>query len=77
MNKTNILVISCIFGNKFKKVYKAPLLCNCYFFSNNSEIQKEVESKGWKFIFVNVKLDDDYIICSLQSKYINISLEHQ
>jgi len=70
MNKTNILLISCIFGNKFKKVYKAPLSYNCYFFSNNSEIQIEVENKGWKFIFVNFKLVDDYTTCSLQSKYI-------
>ena len=70
MDKSNILIISCIFGNKFKKVYKAPLLENCYFFSNNNNIRKEVESNDWHFIFIDFKLVDDDIICSLQSKYI-------
>jgi hypothetical protein len=70
MDKSNLLIISCIFGNKFLKVYPAPLLDNCYFFSNNNYLKDVVESKGWKFIFINFKLNDCSIISSLQSKYI-------
>jgi hypothetical protein len=68
--KQNILIISCIFGNKFKRVYPAPFSSNCYFFSNNMMLKSEIENKGWKFIFINFKLSTDNITSSLQSKYI-------
>ena len=68
--KQKILIISCIFGNKFKKVYPAPVSTDCYFFSNNITLQNEVENKGWKFIYVNLQLSNDSIKSSLQSKYI-------
>jgi hypothetical protein len=68
--KQNVLIISCIFGNKFKRVYPAPFSSNCYFFSNNMMLKTEVEKKGWKFIFVDSKLSSDNITSSLQSKYI-------
>ena len=68
--KQDVLIISCIFGNKFKKVYPAPFLTNCYFFSNNMMLKTEIENKGWTFIFVDFKLSNDNITGSLQSKYI-------
>ena len=68
--KQDVLIISCIFGNKFKKVYPAPFLTNCYFFSNNMMLKTEIENKGWTFIFVDFKLSNDNITSSLQSKYI-------
>jgi hypothetical protein len=66
----NLLIISSIFGQKFKKVYPAPLSENCYFFSNNPELKDEVEDKGWSFVYVNKELTSDYLMSSLQSKYI-------
>jgi hypothetical protein len=65
-----LLIVSCIFGQKFKKVYAAPLSENCYFFSNNPELKDEVENKGWSFIHVDMELSSDYLVSSLQSKYI-------
>ena len=70
LKKENILIISCIFGSKFTKVYEAPLNYNCYFFSNNMDIKEEVENKKWKFIYVNMKLSSDEVISSCNSKYI-------
>ena len=70
IKKKNILIISCIFGNKFVKVYEAPLNYNCYFFSNNIEIKQEVENKKWIFVYVNIKLSTDNVISSCNSKYI-------
>jgi hypothetical protein len=40
------------------------------FFSNNENLKLVAENKKWKFIKVNLPLEDDYIKCSLQSKYI-------
>ena len=65
-----LLIVSSIFGKKFKKVYPAPLSKNCYFFSNNPELKDEVENKGWSFVPVDVELSSDYLVSSLQSKYI-------
>lgn len=70
LKKEDILIISCIFGNKFIRVYEAPLKYNCYFFSNNIQIKEEVENKRWVFIYVNLELSDDYLISSCNSKYI-------
>ena len=65
-----LLIISCIFGTKFKYVYPAPSENNCIFFSNNESIKNEIESKGWKFYYIPFKLYDDNITSALQSKYI-------
>ena len=66
----NLLVISCIFGDKFKKVYPSPLSTNCFFFTNNVDLKREIESKGWKFVLVDFPLSKCPITSSLQSKYI-------
>ena len=66
----NLLVISCIFGNKFKQVLPSPDKNNSFFFTNNEEIKNEILSKGWNYVYVNYPLSDDYIVSSLQSKYI-------
>ncbi len=66
----NLLIISCIFGKKFKHVHKSPDNKNSYFFTNNKYLKDEIINKGWNYIYVNKVLSDDYIISSLQSKYI-------
>ena len=65
-----LLVISCIFGDKFKKVYPSPLSINCFFFTNNIHLKKEIENKGWKYVFVDFPMSSCPITSSLQSKYI-------
>ena len=67
-----ILIISCIFGKKFKKIYPAPILTSskCLFFTNNPELKKEIESKGWIPVFINMPLSDNSTVSSVQSKYI-------
>ena len=67
----NIIIISCYFGEKNTHVFKAPLKSKCYYFSNNNSLKREVEAKGWHFIFLdNFELNQDYRISSLQSKYV-------
>lgn len=69
MPNNEYLIISSIFGKKFKKVYDAP--CEkSFFFSNNINLKTIVEKKGWIFFYINFPLSDDIIISSLQSKYI-------
>jgi hypothetical protein len=68
--ENKLLIVSSIFGKKFKKVHPAPLSNNCYFFSNNQEIKDEVEEKGWSFVHVDKELSSNYLVSSLQSKYI-------
>jgi hypothetical protein len=81
-----ILIISCIFGKKFKKIYPAPILTaiplvavgvnelvtstKCLFFTNNSSLKQEIESKGWTPVFINMPLSDNSTVSSVQSKYI-------
>ena len=67
-----ILIISCIFGKKFKKVYPAPILTpyKCLFFTNNPSLKKEIERKGWTPVFINMPLSDNSTVSSVQSKYI-------
>lgn len=66
----NLIIISCIFGKKFKYVHRSPDKKNSYFFTNNPSLKKEIINKGWNYIYVNKPLTDDYMISSLQSKYI-------
>ena len=69
MNK-HTAVISCILGKAFNAVYPAPLPAKSFFFSNREDMSKEVESKGWKYIFLDLPLSDDYAVSSLQAKYV-------
>ena len=66
----NILIVSCIFGKKFKYVHPSPDSTNSYFFTNNQDLEQEIINKGWNYIYVNKPLSDDYLISSLQSKYV-------
>jgi hypothetical protein len=72
------IVMSCIFGKNFKKVYSVPVPipenCLFYFFTNNPELKNEIVSKGWNYVYVDFELSDDPIISSLQSKYIKFLL---
>ncbi|ADQ91196.1 hypothetical protein BpV2_029 [Bathycoccus sp. RCC1105 virus BpV2] len=65
-----VIYISCIFGDKFTRVYKSPDEENSFFFTNNPHIKNEVTSKGWNYVYVNKPISNDLIISSLQSKYI-------
>jgi len=67
---SNILIISCIFGDKFKHVHNSPDKDNSFFFTNNKDIQNEIINKGWNYIYVDKPISDSIIISSLQSKYI-------
>ena len=67
---SNTLIISCLFGKKFDKTYKAPLYTNCVFFTNNKNLKDEITQNGWTYVYVDFELSDDFIISSLQSKYI-------
>jgi hypothetical protein len=69
-NNKQLLIVSCAFGEKFKKVHPAPKSKNCYFFSNNDEIKEDSVAKGWNFIKIDIHLSTDYLESSLQSKYI-------
>lgn len=66
----NILIISCIFGSKFKFVHPAPNNQISYFFTNNVNLELEIIKKGWKYVYIDKKLSDNIILSSLQSKYI-------
>ena len=66
----DLLIISCIFGKKFKYVHPSPDNKNSYFFTNNKELKDEIINKGWNYVYVNKELSDDIILSSLQSKYI-------
>jgi hypothetical protein len=70
IDKKNLLVVSCIFGNRFQTVYEAPLDKNCFFFTNNYTIKQEVENKNWNYVYIPFELSDDSIKSSCQSKYI-------
>ncbi|MBF0383171.1 MAG: hypothetical protein HQL69_19285 [Magnetococcales bacterium] len=65
------IIISCIFGNKFNKVYPAIAGKRSIFFSNNPDIASVVKKQGWEFRLVKKHpLSSDYRISSIQSKYI-------
>jgi hypothetical protein len=66
----NVCVVGCIFGAKFRTVYPAVKNYDAYFFTNNPEIKETIEKAGWKYIFVDLPLSDDYAVSTLQSKYI-------
>ena len=64
------VVISCIFGDKFSAVHHAPLKADCFLFTNNTNLKDEIEDKNWIYVYVKSEISDDYVISSLQSKYV-------
>ena len=44
--------------------------CDCYLFTNNCGIQREVIRKGWTYIYVDDELTSDIVISSNQSKKV-------
>ncbi len=65
------LLVACIFGVKFSKLYPALDNYRCVLFSNNLKIKNEALKKGWEFEFVDkFELTKDHFLSSLQSKYI-------
>lgn len=67
-----IACVSCIFGNRFKYVYPAPIPSHSYFFSNNKDIEKNISTMGWIFIYISpdINYENKDIKSSLQSKYV-------
>lgn len=71
INYEDILIISCILGDKYTIIYDAPASSpNCYFFTNNQTQKDTIISKGWNYEYVDIEMTDEEIPCSLQAKYI-------
>lgn len=65
------LLVSCVFGHRFKWVYKAVPGYRNVFVSNKPALRDHVQAQGWNFILVNnLPLSEDYLISSLQSKWV-------
>lgn len=65
------VVLSCVFGDEFQRLYESVPGRPCLFFSNNILLRDEAERKGWIFRYVNTHpLSSDIRISSIQSKYI-------
>ena len=70
-NLSEDLLVACVFGVKFSKLYPALVNYRCVLFSNNIKLKKEALKKGWEFEFVDkFELSQDHFLSSLQSKYI-------
>jgi hypothetical protein len=71
-----LVVVSCIFGTRFRTLYPAPScpeVSAALLFSNNLDLRREAVRKGWRFEEVpkdNAPLTSDYAASSLQSKYV-------
>ena len=71
INYDDVLIISCIMGDKYKILFDAPASSpNCYFFTNNKEEKEAIEQRGWKYEYVDFEMSQEEIPCSLQAKYI-------
>lgn len=71
MRNENHLLASGLFGHRFSRVYPAVEGRRCLFFSNNTGLRAEAESKGWEFrLTPRHALSDDERISSQQSKYV-------
>ncbi len=70
----DLIVFTGLFGDKFHKLYPAPLPNNCFVFTNNKKLKSECELKGWSFIYLDVEIPNcitaPYQRASLQSKYV-------
>jgi hypothetical protein len=73
MDDSRHILVSCLFGGLFNKVYPAIPDHECIFFTNNESLRHEIESKGLEFYFAGKHaLSDNYRVSSQQSKYIKI-----
>jgi len=70
LNHNSTCVILCIFGKRFTKLYDAPVGYDSYCFTNNEALCREAEKRGWKYIYINFPLSDDFVESTLQVKYI-------
>ncbi|GBR73092.1 hypothetical protein NO1_0534 [Candidatus Termititenax aidoneus] len=66
---TDTCLVSCILGQNFASVYKAPQK-EAYFFTNNPALRGEIENKGWQYVFLDLPLSVDAAVSSLQAKYV-------
>lgn len=65
------ILISCLYGDRFKKLYPPVSGYECFFFSNNPIIESEAKEKGWQFILTpEFNLSESELISSVQAKYI-------
>ena len=66
-----VLIISCIFGAGFSKLWPAKKNYRSVLFSNNIELKSEAILKGWEFVLVSsLQVSLDPVISSIQSKYV-------
>jgi len=63
-------VVSCILGTSFRAVYPAPLAGSSFFFTNQRDLESEIEDKGWECLFLDIPLSSEGTISSLQAKYV-------
>jgi hypothetical protein len=63
-------VIIFILGRQFSTVYQAPKSYPAYCFTNNKDIQAELELKGWKYIYMNFPIFDDPLKSTLQARFV-------
>jgi hypothetical protein len=71
MSNDTHIIASCLFGQRFSRVYPAIQGRRCCFFSNNARLAPEVESKGWEYRLVSTHaMSADERISSQQSKYV-------
>lgn len=65
------LIVSCILGPRFRRVYPAVPGYRNVFFSNNPAIRPHVEAQGWNFALLDqFQLSDDILMSSLQAKWV-------
>tara|TARA_B100002019_G_C21154138_1_gene539799 strand:+ start:69 stop:764 length:696 start_codon:yes stop_codon:yes gene_type:complete len=72
--KNDLIVFTSLFGDKFHKLYQAPVKDNSFVFTNNQKLKSECELKGWNFIYLDVEIPNfitsSYQRSNLQSKYV-------
>lgn len=66
----NTMFFTCYFGKIVKHIHQAPSKGNSYFFANNTQLKDVIDKAGWKFVLVNFEISEDYLVSSLQSKYV-------
>lgn len=65
------LVVSCVFGTGFSKLWPAQKDFRCILFSNNPKMEVESRKKGWEYVFVDkFNLSSDKTTSSVQAKYV-------
>ena len=66
----DMCIISCYFGLKNTHILPPPKQYDCYFFTNNPNIKKDIIKKGWIYKYVKLPVYYSKVISSLQSKFI-------